>query len=82
MECHFEETLRHAGDFIAEYFPLEERFAFFQTQPLQAEYPLPEDAYWVREVAWDPATTRIDDIFGAESFLFSFGPETLLFRRS
>jgi len=82
MEPQFECELQRIGDFIAEYFPLEERFAFFMTQPLQAEYPLPEDAYWIRSVSWDPATTRIDDIFGAESFLFSFGPGTLLFSRN
>jgi len=73
MEPQFECELRRIGDFIAEYFPLEERYAFFMTQPLQAEYPLPEDAYWIRNVNWDPATTRLDDIFGAESFLFNIG---------
>lgn len=65
-----ETSLRRVGDFIAEYFPLEEKYAFFMTTPLQAEYPIPDDAYWIRNVKWDPATTRIDDIFGAESFLF------------
>lgn len=66
MEPQFECELRRVGDFVAEYFPLEERFAFIMTQPLQAEYPLPDDAYWIRSISWDPATTRIDDIFGAE----------------
>ncbi len=73
VETQMEQVLRSTGDFIAKYFPLQEKYAFFMTQPLQAEYPLPEDAYWVRSVSWDPATTRIDDIFGAESFLFNIG---------
>lgn len=72
-EPQLEETLRAAGDFVAEYLPLEERYAFFMTEPLRAEYPIPPDAYWIRDVSWDPATTRIDDIFGAESFLFNIG---------
>lgn len=73
MEPQFEQVLKSTGDFIAQYFPLEEKYAFFMTQPLQAEYPLPPDAYWIRNVKWDPATTRIDNIFGAESFLFNIG---------
>lgn len=73
MEPQMEQVLRSTGDWIAQYFPLEERYAFFMTQPLQAEYPLPEGAYWIRNVKWDPATTRIDQIFGAESFLFNIG---------
>ncbi|MEM3000632.1 MAG: hypothetical protein QXU32_00585 [Nitrososphaerales archaeon] len=73
MEPQMEQVLRSTGDWIAQYFPLEERFAFFMTQPLQAEYPIPNDAYWIRNVSWDPATTRIDEIFGAESFLFNIG---------
>ncbi len=73
MESQMEQVLRSTGNFISHYFPLEERFAFFMTQPLQAEYPIPEDAYWIRNVSWDPSTTRIDDIFGAESFLFNIG---------
>lgn len=73
MEPQFEQVLKSTGDFIAQYFPLEEKYAFFMTQPLQAEYPLPPDAYWIKNVKWDPATTRIDQIFGAESFLFNIG---------
>ena len=73
MEQQMEQVLRTTGNFIAHYFPLEERYAFFMTQPLQSEYPIPEDAYWIRSVAWDPSTTRLDDIFGAESFLFNIG---------
>ena len=73
IETQMEEVLRSTGNFIAHYFPLEEKYAFFMTQPLQAEYPIPEDAYWIRNVSWDPSTTRLDDIFGAESFLFNIG---------
>jgi hypothetical protein len=73
VESQMEQVLRSTGDFIAHYFPLEERFAFFMTQPLQSEYPIPDDAYWIRKVSWDPSTTRIDDIFGAESYLFNIG---------
>ena len=72
-ETQLEQVLRSTGDFIARYFPIEERYAFFNTIPLQAEYPVPEDSYWIRTVSWDPATTRIDEIFGAESFLFNIG---------
>jgi len=72
-EDSFEIVLRTMGDFIAGYFPLEQKFAFFKTRPLQTTYPLPEDAWWVQDVKWDPATTRIDDVFGAESFLFNIG---------
>lgn len=73
IEPQMEQILRTTGDFIAQYFPREERYAFFMTEPLRTTYPLPEDAYWVRDVKWDPVTTRIDDIFGAESFLFNIG---------
>lgn len=74
-EDMMETALRTSGDFIAHYFPKEERLAFFHTTPLQGTYDLPEDAYWLREVSWDPATTRIGDIFGAESFLFCMGED-------
>jgi len=70
---HFETIIRTAGDFIAGYFPFEEKIATFFTKPLVNEYPLPEEAYWVKQVKWDPAVTRIGDIFGAESFLFNIG---------
>jgi hypothetical protein len=73
IEPQMEQILRTTGDFIAQYFPREEKYAFFMTEPLRTTYPLPEDAYWVRDVKWDPVTTRIDDIFGAESFLFNIG---------
>jgi hypothetical protein len=72
-EDQLEEMLRVTGDFIVQYFPMEERYAYFYTQPLVEEYDLPADAYWVREIAWDPVSNRIQDIFGAEMFLFSVG---------
>lgn len=71
-EQQLEQVLRSTGDFVARYYPLERRFAYFNTIPLQSEYPVPDDAYWIQSVSWDPATTRIDEIFGAEAFLFSF----------
>lgn len=73
MEPQLEQAIRVTGDFIAQYFPLEHQFAYFYTKPLIAEYDMPPDAYWVQDVQWDPATTRIGDIFGAESFLFNVG---------
>jgi hypothetical protein len=72
-EDQWETIYRVAGDFIAGYFPKEQRLAVFYTNPLQSTYPLPADAYWVQQVQWDPVTTRIDDVFGAESFLFNIG---------
>lgn len=72
-EDQLEVLIRVVGDFIAGYFPLEERLAVFTTTPLRATYPMPSDAYWIQEVAWNPAITRIDDIFGIESYLFAAG---------
>lgn len=72
-EDQFETIIRTAGDFIAGYFPREQRLAVFYTIPLRPTYPMPKDAYWVQQVSWDPVTTRIDDVFGAESFLFNIG---------
>lgn len=77
-ESQWETIWRVAGDFIAQYFPREQKLGLFWTTPLQSTYPLPEDAYWIQEVQWDPITTRIDDVFGAESFLFSFAGGTQL----
>lgn len=71
-EIHFESIFRSVGNFIAGYFPFEEKIATFYTKPLVTEYDLPPDAYWIKQVKWDPAVTRIGDIFGAESFLFCF----------
>src|SRR5262245_31076306 len=72
-EDQFETVFRIAGDFIAGYFPREQKLGLFWTSPLKSTYPLPQDAYWVQAVSWDPVTTRIDDVFGAESFLFNIG---------
>lgn len=58
-EPMLEQVIRTTGDFIAQYFQHEQRYAYFYTQPLVNDYPLPPDAYWVRDVKWDPATTRI-----------------------
>lgn len=77
-EDQWETIFKVAGDFIAGYFPREQKLAMFWTTPLQSTYPLPTDAYWVQSVNWDPVTTRIDDVFGAESFLFSFAGGTKL----
>lgn len=75
-EDQFEIVLRNAGDFIAHYITKEERLAYFYTKPLVSEYDMPADAYWIREVAWDPATTSISDVFSAESYLFNIGNVT------
>lgn len=72
-EDQLETIIRVAGSFIAGYFPREQRLAVFQTRPLQSTYPMPSDAYWVESVSWDPVTTSIGDIFGAESYLFNIG---------
>jgi hypothetical protein len=68
-EPQLEQAIRTTGDFIAQYFPNEQKYAYFYTTPLKPEYDLPADAYWVQDVKWDPATTRIGDIFGAECTL-------------
>ena len=75
-DSHFENILKTAGEFVAGYFPFEEKISVFYTKPLVNEYDLPPDAYWIKEVKWDPAVTRIGDIFGAESFLFNIGSIT------
>lgn len=72
-EPQMEQILRSTGDWIAGYFPMETRFAFFMTKPLESEYELPTDAWWIRKVSWDPAITNINQIFSAESFLFNIG---------
>jgi len=79
-EDQWETILRTSGDFIAHYFSKEQMFGVFWTQPLVSDYDLPDNAYWVQEVAWDPVTTRIDKIFGAESFLFCFAPGFMILR--
>lgn len=74
LEDQWETLLRTSGDWISGYFPKEQKLAVFYTSPLQTTYPMPSDAYWIQECAWDPVTTRLDDIFGAESFLFCVDP--------
>lgn len=73
QEDQWETIWRVAGDFISGYFPREQRLSVFWTTPLKSTYPFPQDAYWIQSVSWDPVTTRIDDVFGAESFLFNIG---------
>ncbi len=75
-ESQLETVIRVSGDFIAEYFPKEERYALFYTSPLKSTYPMPADAYWIRSCDWDPSSTNIGDIFGAESYLFNIGNVT------
>lgn len=75
-EPQLEQAIRVTGDWVATYFPREQKYAYFYTKPLITTYDLPPDAYWVQDVVWDPATTRIGDIFGAESFLFNVGNVT------
>jgi len=72
-EDQWEVIWKVAGDFIAHYFPREQKLAVFYTSPLKPTYPFPKDAYWIQSVNWDPVTSRIDDVFGAESFLFNVG---------
>jgi hypothetical protein len=71
-EDQWETILKTSGNFIAHYFSKEQMFGVFYTQPLESTYDLPNGAYWIQEVSWDPVTTMIDQIFGAESFLFCF----------
>lgn len=72
-EDQLETCLRVTGDWISGYFPREQRLATFYTTPLRSTYPLPSDAYWVQEVSWDPITSRVDDIFSAENYLYNAG---------
>ncbi len=72
-EDQWETIWKVTGDFIASYFPKEQKLAVFWTQPLKPTYPLPADAYWVQQVNWDPVTTRIDDLFGATAYLMNPG---------
>lgn len=73
LEDQWEVIFKVAGDFIAGYFPREQKLATFWTSPLKSTYPFPSDAYWIESVSWDPITTRIGDVFGAESYLFNIG---------
>jgi len=79
-EDQWETVLKTTGNFIAHYLSKEQRFAVFYSTPLVSTYPLPNDAYWVQEVAWDPVSTNIGDVFGAESFLFCFADGMMVLR--
>lgn len=72
-ESQWETIWRVAGDFIAQYFPREQRLGLFWTSPLVPTYPLPADAYWIQEVNWDPSTTYLNDIFSNEAYLYNMG---------
>jgi len=72
-EAQLEDIIRVAGDFIAMYFPREQKIATFYTTPLQPTYPLPSDAWWVEEVSWDPYSANAGDIFGADYYLLNYG---------
>jgi len=72
-EAQLEDIIRVAGDFIAMYFPREQKIATFYTVPLQPTYPMPDDAWWIEEVSWDPYTAKVDDIFGADYYLLNYG---------
>ena len=81
-EDQFETVLKTAGDFIAHYFHHEMKVAYFYTKSNIADYKLPGDAYWIKDVCWDAATSNINDVFSAESYLFNVGnivsPQTIL----
>jgi len=34
---------------------------------------MPDDAWWIEEVNWDPGIARADDIFGANYYLMNYG---------
>jgi hypothetical protein len=70
-EPQIEQVIRVTHDFISMYFPLEERYSFFTTDPLVAEYPIPSDAYWVSEVIWHPGTSNIANIFSIDYIMFN-----------
>ena len=72
-EPQMEQILRSTMDWVIRYFPMSEKYAYFYTQPLQSTYSIPDDAFYVRSLSWDPVTTQIQDIFGAESYLFNVG---------
>ncbi len=77
-EDQLEIAIRNVGNFIAGYFPREQRLATFSTTPLQSTYPMPSDAYWIQSVDWDPFTTNVNDIFGTSAYLYCFPGGTRL----
>lgn len=68
-----EDIIRVAGDWIAMYFPREQRIATFYTKPLQSTYPMPSDAYWIESVEWDPFVGNFNDIFGVSQYILNSG---------
>lgn len=72
-EEQLEDAIKVAGDFIATYFPREQKIATFYSTPLQSTYPLPHDAWSVEEVSWDPYVSNVGDIFGAGYYLLNYG---------
>lgn len=72
-ESQLESCLRVTGDFIAGYFPNEQRLAVFWTEPLRPTYPMPEDAYCVQEVSWDGGSSSFHDVFSADYYILNIG---------
>ena len=72
-EDQLETCLRVTGDFIATYFPNEQRLAVFTTEPLKSTYPMPADAYAVQEVSWDGGSTSFHDVFSADYYIMNIG---------
>jgi len=72
-EDQFESIFRTATDFISQYMSHVDKIGVFYTQPLQTDYKLPCDAWHVTECAWDNLSTRIDNVFGAEAYLWNIG---------
>ncbi len=70
-EGQMEGIIRSTHDFVATYFPLEERYAFFNTTPLESQYTIPSDAAWVTEVIWHPGTSSISNIFSIDYIMFN-----------
>lgn len=68
-EDQMEVILRNTGDFISGYFPQEQRYTWFMTRPMTTTYPMPQGAYWITDVQWDPMSTNVSDIFGVDYYL-------------
>lgn len=72
-EAQLETVLRTTGDFIAGYFPREQRMQVLWTEPLRATYPMPTDAYWIQEVSWDGGSTSFHDVFSTDYYVVNTG---------
>lgn len=84
-ESQLEAIMRYAADWAATYLPIQSNFAYFYTQPLQGEYDLPDDAYWVESVDWDGIPgprNAFFDVFGAEMFLFCAHTDVKILHKS